>query len=254
MSYRLSGESAFITGAASGIGRASAMLFAAEGARVMACDINDDGEKVAEAICQAGGEAAFVRADVTDEQEVTAAFEAAVGHFGAPGVLFNCAGGSTDADAAVDSLSVDALDQVLRLDLRSVMLCSRAAIPLMVGHGGGSIINMSSFVAFRGVFNIHAYTSAKGALVSLTRAMAGRYARDGIRVNAIAPGIALSERAAARMASGNIAPTLTFSFADYPFATGTPEDIANVALFLASGESRMISAQTIVADGGLSSY
>jgi NAD(P)-dependent dehydrogenase (short-subunit alcohol dehydrogenase family) len=113
---------------------------------------------------------------------------------------------------------------------------------------------MSSFVAFRGVFNIHAYISAKGALVSLTRAMAGRYARDGIRVNAIAPGIALSERAAARMASGNIAPTLTFRFEDYPFATGRPEDIANVALFLASDESRMISAQTIVADGGLSSY
>jgi NAD(P)-dependent dehydrogenase (short-subunit alcohol dehydrogenase family) len=84
--------------------------------------------------------------------------------------------------------------------------------------------------------------------------MAGRYARDRIRVNAIAPGIALSDRAAARMASGNIAPTLTFRFEDYPFATGSPEDIANVALFLASDESRMISAQTIVADGGLSSY
>lgn len=254
MSDRLSGTSAFITGAASGIGRASALLFAAEGARVMACDINADGEKVAAAARQAGGDADFLRADVTNEQEVAAAFDTAAGRLGLPDVLLNCAGGSTDADAAVDSLSVDTLDQVLRVDLRSVILCSRAAIPLMAERGGGSIINMSSFVAFRGIFDIHAYIAAKGALVSLTRAMAGRYARDGIRVNAIAPGIALSERAAARMKSGNIAPTLTFRFDDYPFATGTPEDIANVALFLASGESRMISAQTIVADGGLSSY
>lgn len=255
MSERLRGKTVFITGAASGIGRASAPLFAEEGARVVACDINaDGGEEVAEAIRKDGGDAEFVPADVTDEHAVAQAFRLATGRYGPPDVLYNCAGGSTDDDAAVHELSVDTLDQVLRVDLRSVMLCSRAAIPLMADRGGGSIINMSSFVAFRGVFDIHAYISAKGALVSLTRAMAGRYAKDGIRVNAIAPGIALSERAAARMKSGNIASTLTFSFADYPFATGSPEDIAYVALFLASDESRMISAQTIVADGGLGSY
>lgn len=255
MSERLGGKTAFITGAASGIGRASAVMFASQGARVVACDINaDGGQEVTAAIRDAGGDAGFVRADVTDEQAVAQAFEQATSRYGPPDVLYNCAGGSTNDDAAVDELSVDTLDQVLRVELRSVMLCSRAAIPLMTGRGSGSIINMSSFVAFRGVFNIHAYISAKGALVSLTRAMAGRYARDGIRVNAIAPGIALSERAAARMKSGNIAPTLTFSFEDYPFATGTPEDIASVALFLASDESRMITAQTIVADGGLGSY
>ena len=174
MSERLRGKTVFITGAASGIGRASAPLFAGEGARVVACDINaDGGEEAAEAIRKDGGDAEFVPADVTDEHAVAQAFRLATGRYGPPDVLYNCAGGSTDDDAAVHELSVDTLDQVLRVDLRSVMLCS---------------------------------------------------------------------------------PTLTFSFADYPFATGSPEDIAYVALFLASGESRMISAQTIVADGGLGSY
>ena len=116
---------------------------------------------------------------MTDEQAVARAFAAAADRYGPPNVLHNCAGGSTNDDAAVHELSVDTLDHVLRVDLRSVILCSQAAITMMFGHGGGSIINMSSFVAFRGVFNIHAYISAKGALVSLTRAMAGRYARDG---------------------------------------------------------------------------
>jgi NAD(P)-dependent dehydrogenase (short-subunit alcohol dehydrogenase family) len=176
MTDRLRGKTAFITGAASGIGRASALLFAAEGARIAACDINAaGGEDVAQAIRQGGGDAQFLQADVTDEQAVARAFAAAADRYGPPDVLHNCAGGSTDDDAATGELSVDTLDRVLRVDLRSVILCSQAAIKLMSGHGGGSIINMSSFVAFRGVFNIHAYISAKGALVSLTRAMAGRY-------------------------------------------------------------------------------
>ena len=255
MTDRLRGKTALITGAASGIGRASALLFAAEGARIVACDINaDGGEDVAQAIRKAGGDAEFVHADVTDEQAVA---RRSPQPWAATARRTCCTTARADRPTTMrpsDELSIDTLDHVLRVDLRSVVLCSRAAIPLMTAHGGGSIINMSSFVAFRGVFNIHAYISAKGALVSLTRAMAGRYARDRIRVNAIAPGIALSERAAARMASGNIAPTLTFTFEDYPFATGRPEDIANVALFLASDESRMVTAQTIVADGGLSSY
>jgi NAD(P)-dependent dehydrogenase (short-subunit alcohol dehydrogenase family) len=134
------------------------------------------------------------------------------------------------------------------------MLSCRMAIPPMIESGGGTIVNMASFVAFRGAFDIHAYSAAKGALVSLTRTMAGSYAQHGIRVNAIAPGVALSERAAARITSGNIAEVMTFRWNDYPFAMGTPEDIAHLALFLASDESRMVNAQTISADGGLSSY
>ena len=179
MTDRLRGKTALITGAASGIGRASALLFAAEGARIVVCDINaEGGEDVVQAIRKAGGDAEFIHADVTDERAVAATFAAAADRYGPPDVLHNCAGGSTDDDAAVGGLSVDTLDHVLRVDLRSVVL------------------------------------------VSLTRSKAGRYARDGIRVNAIAPGIALSERAAARLASGNIAPTLTFRFEDCPSPPG----------------------------------
>jgi NAD(P)-dependent dehydrogenase (short-subunit alcohol dehydrogenase family) len=135
MTDRLRGKTAFITGAASGIGRASALLFAAEGARMVACDINaDGGEDVAQAIRQGGGDAEFIHADVTDEQAVARAFAVAADRYGPPDVLHNCAGGSTDDDAATGELSVDTLDRVLRVDLRSVILCSQAAIRLMSGR------------------------------------------------------------------------------------------------------------------------
>jgi NAD(P)-dependent dehydrogenase (short-subunit alcohol dehydrogenase family) len=255
MTNRLDGKLALITGGASGIGRASAALFAGEGARVVITDINSsDGKAAVAEIEQRGGTAVFVEMDVTDERSVADAFTRTRGEFGIVNVLYNCAGGSTNDDAAVHELSTATVDRVLALELKSVMLCCRRAIPPMIESGGGTIINMASFVAFRGAFDIHAYSAAKGALVSLTRTMAGSYAQHGIRVNAIAPGVALSERAAARIRSGNIGEVMTFRWSDYPFAMGTPVDIAHLALFLASDESRMVNAQTISADGGLSSY
>lgn len=255
MSDRLKDRLAVITGGASGIGRASAILFAVEGARVVVCDVDlGAGEEVCEGIRAVGGRAWFRATDVTDEQAVADTFRWVDENAGSVDVLYNCAGGSTNDDAPVERLSIDTLDHVLRLELRSVMLCSREAVPRMRSHGSGAILNMASFVAFRGVFDIHAYIASKGALVSLTRAMAASNAPHNIRVNAIAPGIALSERAAARIKEANVAGAMTFKWSDYPFAMGTPDDIANVALFLASDESRMITGQTIVADGGLSSY
>jgi NAD(P)-dependent dehydrogenase (short-subunit alcohol dehydrogenase family) len=255
MTDRMAGKTALITGGASGIGRASAGLFAAEGARVVVCDINTEaGEETLGELQAAGADASFLAVDVTDESSVDAVIAEVDSSVGPIDVLYNCAGGSTNDDAAVDSLDLGVIDHVVRLELVSAMLCSRRAVPIMRANGGGSIINMSSFVAFRGVFDIHAYTAAKGALVSLTRAMAGSYAKDRIRVNAIAPGVALTERAAARMQSSNIAPVMPFDWEDYPFGLGRPEDIAAIALFLASDESRMVNAQTIVADGGLGSY
>lgn len=255
MTDRLAGRTALVTGGASGIGRASARLFAAEGAHVILCDIDEEGgAATAAGIVDDGGSAAFIAVDLTRPESVDALFDEVTAGVGTIDVLYNCAGGSTDDDTTVDKLEPGVIDHVLRLELVSAMLCSRRAVPLMIEAGGGSIINMASFVAFRGVFDIHAYTAAKGALVSLTRSMAGSYARDHIRVNAIAPGVALTERAAARMQSGNIAPVMPFSWDDYPFGLGRPEEIANIALFLASDESRMINAQTIVADGGLGAY
>lgn len=255
MSERLVGKTALITGGASGIGRAAALLFAKEGARVAIADINEAaGEQVVDDIGSAGGAASFYPTDVTSAASVDELFGRLDGDVAALNILYNCAGGSTDADAAVDALEVTTIEHVLRLELVSAMLCSRRGVPMLIAAGGGSVINMSSFVAFRGVFDIHAYTAAKGGLVALTRSMAGTYAKAGVRVNAIAPGVALTERAAARMQAGNIATVMPFSWEDYPFGRGRPEDIAALALFLASDESRMVNAQTILADGGLSSY
>jgi NAD(P)-dependent dehydrogenase (short-subunit alcohol dehydrogenase family) len=255
MTDRLAGKTALITGGASGIGHASAGLYAGEGARVVICDINEDAGNAAVDELEAAGAAAWFRPmDVTDESSVEAVFRDVVAGIGPIDVLYNCAGGSTNDDAAVHSLETSVISHVFRLELMSAMLCSKQAVPIMKENGGGVIINMSSFVAFRGVFDIHAYTAAKGGLVSLTRAMAGSYARDGIRVNAIAPGVALTERAAARMQASNIASVMPFDWEDYPFGLGRPEDIAHIAVFLASDESRMINGQTIAADGGLGAY
>lgn len=255
MPGRLDGKTALITGGASGIGRASALLFAGEGARVAIADINEsDGERTADEVRSAGGQAWFYKTDVTSEESIEQMYAAFDRDAGDLRILYNCAGGSTDADSDVTGLEVKTIEHVLNLELVSAMLCSRRGIPRVIAAGGGSVINMSSFVAFRGVFDIHAYTAAKGALVALTRSMAGSYAKDGVRVNAIAPGVALTERAAARMRAGNIAPVMPFSWDDYPFGRGRAEDIAAVALFLASDESRMVNAQTILADGGLGAY
>jgi NAD(P)-dependent dehydrogenase (short-subunit alcohol dehydrogenase family) len=252
------GKVIVITGGASGIGRASAILLARRGARVAVCDINEiAGNHVINEIRGEGGDAEFIPTDVTDENQIEASFRQIVNSYGCVDVLHNCAGGSTSNDAAVDRLTADTIEQVFRLDLRSVMLCSREALPGMIENGGGSIINMSSFVAFRGVWDTHAYTAAKGAIAALTRTMAGTYAKLGVRVNAIAPGAAMSERTRARLKDPNVVNSASYklvSFDDYPFAAGTPEEIAHIVLFLSSDESRLINGQTIVADGGMSAY
>lgn len=254
-SGRLEGKVALITGGGSGIGRASALRFAREGAQIAVSDINAEaGESLVAEATNSGYDILFTRTDVTDASSVARAFEAVDDRFGGLDVLYNCAGGSTSADSSVEQLTAETVDDVMKLEVGSVFACSKEALPRLAARGGGVVVNMSSFVAFRGVWNIHAYIAAKGALVSLTRAMAGAYANKRIRVNAIAPGIALSERAAARISDGNIAGVMTFGWDDYPLAIGRPEDIASVALFLCSDESVMVTGQTIVADGGLSAY
>lgn len=252
MAGRLHDKVSFISGAASGIGRASALAFAREGSRLVLADINTEAnDELARELREAGAQVLAQRVDVTDEASIAAAFAAAA-EVGPLNVLFNCAGGSTSDDAPVTELSVAVIGPTFQLEVQSAMLCSRAAIPLMTS--GGSIVNMTSFAAFRGTVRIHAYAAAKGAVDALTRAMAGTYAKSGIRVNAIAPGVALSERARRRISESNVAADLTFAWEDYPFAMGEPEDIASVALFLASDESRMVTGHTLMADGGLTSY
>jgi NAD(P)-dependent dehydrogenase (short-subunit alcohol dehydrogenase family) len=252
---RLSGRTAFITGAAAGIGAASARLFAQAGADLILVDRDREGlTAIAGELEPYGNKVLPLQVDLTDETAVEQAFIEARGTFQSLHVLFNCAGGSTGEDNVVENLTADIWTRTLELELLTVGHCSKWGVPWLRDSGGGSVINMSSFAAYRGTVRIHAYAAAKGAVSSLTRAMAGSHAADRIRVNAIAPGFALTERAKRRIQEPNVAASLTFEYDDYPFALGAPEDIAAVALFLASEESRMVNGQTIMADGGLTSY
>jgi NAD(P)-dependent dehydrogenase (short-subunit alcohol dehydrogenase family) len=255
---RLGGRVALISGGAWGIGRAAAELFAREGAKVAIADID---EKAGRALADTIGSAAlFVRTDVTDEASVQAAVAAVERAFGKLDILFNCAGGSTGEDAPIGKVDVAAVwDKTMRLDLLGTINCCQHAIPAIARAGGGAVVNMSSGAALRGASPAHLYTAAKGGIVSLTRALAGTYATSNVRVNAICAGRILTERILARYGTPADPKPAEDQQADqrvkaYPFWVGRPEDIANVALFLASEESRMITGAAIPADGGRSAY
>lgn len=254
---RLDDKVAIVTGGGIGIGRAAALRFAAEGARVVVAELNPAlGQGTEELIRAASGEATFVQTDVTDADQVAAMTDATMAAYDSIDVLYNCAGGSIPEDGAVDDIDFAAVyDHTMSLDLGGTMLCSRHAVPHMIATGGGSIVNMSSLAALSGV-NMHVYAAAKGGIISLTRSMAASYARHGIRVNAICPGFVLTERVRARFgAPAGERPAQTAKTARrYPFGVGEPDEIANVALFLASNEARMITAAIIPAEGGMSVY
>jgi NAD(P)-dependent dehydrogenase (short-subunit alcohol dehydrogenase family) len=251
---RLEGKVAVITGGGSGIGRASARLFVAEGAKVVVAEIDTAlGEASAR---EAGANARFIRTDVTDEESVKQMVQQARDMFGRIDVLLNCAGGSIRADRQVTEVDPAVWDHTINLDMKGPFLCCRHVIPVMVEQGNGSVVNFSSVVALRGNHIAHVYVMAKGALISFTQSLAGAYSTKGIRANAICPGVVLTERVAARFSGGN---HIRFGgvenmAAQYPFAIGQPEDIANVALFLASDESRMVNGAAIPAEGGFSAY
>lgn len=266
MHGRLEDKVAFLTGAGSGIARASAHLFAREGARVIVAEINQArGQQVCADINASGGEALFVTTDVTQPDSVEHALAAGVERFGKINVLVNAAGGSIREDRSVTSVDLDVWDHTINLDLKGPFLCCKFGIPHLIAAGGGAVVNFSSVVALKGNFPGHVYSSAKGAIISFTQALAGRYWRDNIRANAIAPGLILSERILerssldpasdpqAQMEAARIANERIFD-EQHPFAVGTPEDIANVALFLASDEARMVNGAVIPAEGGLSKY
>jgi NAD(P)-dependent dehydrogenase (short-subunit alcohol dehydrogenase family) len=200
--------------------------------------------------------ARFVRTDVTDEESVKQMVQQARDAFGHLDILLNCAGGSLREDRPVTEVDLSVWDHTINLDMKGPFLCCRHVIPVMLEQGKGSVVNFSSVVALRGNHIAHVYVMAKGGLISFTRALAGAYSSKGIRVNAICPGVVLTERVRSRFTGGN---HIRFGGLDnmaerYPFAVGQPEDIANVALFLASDESRMVNGAAIPAEGGFSAY
>ncbi len=184
---------------------------------------------------------------------------ATVDRYGQIDVLFNCAGGSLPDDGPVTEVDLDLWAPTMDVNVRGTIHGCRAAIPAMIRSGGGSIVNMTSVCALLGNHPLHLYSAAKGAIISLTRALAGQYWSDGIRANAIAPGMVLTDRVRARAEamtedSGTNPVGTAMGFDVHPFAVGTPEDLAAIVLFLASEESRMINGAVIPAEGGLSAY
>ena len=251
---RLANKVAIITGGGSGIGRASARLFAAEGAKVVVAEIDETlGQASA---TEAGPAARFIRTDVTSDDSVAQMVRETQAAFGRIDVLLNCAGGSVPEDRHVIEVDLSVWDRTIALDMKGPFLCCRHVIPLMVAQGAGSVVNFSSVVALRGNHYAHVYTAAKGGIIAFTQALAGAYSPRGIRANAICPGVILTDRVKSRFVDGN---AIRFGGIDnmasrYPFGVGEPEDIANVALFLASDKSRMVNGAAIPAEGGMSAY
>jgi NAD(P)-dependent dehydrogenase (short-subunit alcohol dehydrogenase family) len=242
-SQRLAGKVAIITGAAAGIGRAAAKLFAAAGAAVVVADIAEQGgASVVEDIKGRGGNALFVRADVADAPSVKSCVARTVEHYGRLDVLYNNAGGSSSDDGRVTEISAEILTRVMAVNLLGTWHFCHYGIPEIVRCGGGSLINTSSALAAgMQAGSRHAYTAAKGGVLSLTRAIALDYAGQRVRANVIVPGFTASERVARDVESH---PQLTGRIKEqHPLGYGQPLSVGYLALYLASDESAQTTGQ-----------
>ena len=260
---KLEGKVAFLTGGGAGIAKATAKLFVAEGAKVALIELNPEvGQRAEREIVDAGGEALFVETDVTQDESMRRAVERTVSRFGRLDILFNCAGGSLQEDVPVHEMDLDVWHRTIALNLLHPFLSCRHGIPHLIKAGGGSIVNVTSHLGLIGSMK-PAYAATKGGIISFTKTLAAQYVKYGIRANAIAPGSIRTERQIKRYENKEFMLAEKPSAAArersvfqklYPFSKGEPEDIAAIALFLASDDSRMLTGTTIAADGGRSSY
>jgi len=246
---RLDDKVAVITGAGGGMGREAAILFTEEGARVCVADV--DREAAEETVSLCTGEALAVEVDVGNEEQVSSMYEQTASLFGGVDVLYNNAGISPGDDASVLETSVEAWQRVQDVNAKGVFLCCKHGIPLLLDRGGGSVINVASFVAIVGAATSQiSYTASKGAVLAMSRELAVEFARRGVRVNALCPGPVET-------------PLLLSIYGDDPAAferrrihwpTGRlarPREIVQAALFLASDDSSYVTGATFLVDGGL---
>ena len=232
------------------MGREAAVAFAEEGASVCAADVGLEAVEETVSLC-ADGSAFAVRADVSSEDDVRALYAATAERFGGVDVLYNNAGISPDDDASVLDTSVEAWDRVLAVNATGVFLCCKHGIPYLLERGGGSVINVASFVAILGAATSQiSYTASKGAVLAMSKELGVQFAREGVRVNALCPGPVET-------------PLLLAIFGDDPAAfarrqvhwptgrLGKPREVVNAALFLASDESSFVNGAAFVVDGGI---
>ncbi len=245
---QLDGKVAVITGAAGGMGRDAAILFSEEGAQVCLADVDGD---AAEQAASEVREGFATRVDVADPESVQAMYVATAERYGGIDVLYNNAGISPEEDASILETDPEAWDRVLDVNAKGVFLCCKYGIPHLLQRGGGSVINVASFVALVGAATSQiSYTASKGAVLSMSRELAVQFARQGVRVNALCPGPVET-------------PLLLRIFGDDPAAyerrrvhlpmgrLAKPREIVNAALFLASDESSYVNGSTFLVDGGL---
>jgi NAD(P)-dependent dehydrogenase (short-subunit alcohol dehydrogenase family) len=249
---RLENKIALITGVGTGMGRQAALTFTREGACVIGCDINvPKGEDCLEQVTRAGGKAIFFRCDVGDEAQVASVVQRGVAHYGKLDILYNNAGIGPPTDTHAADLPLEVWEWVMRINATGTFLCSKHAIPHLVANGGGSVINIASTAGVKGgtAIPITAYGSSKAAVLGLTKQLAAQYAKYKVRVNALLPGPIDTPILDPFLGDANV--KQAFSVGLPLGRMGVPDDVVNLALYLASDESSYMTGAWILIDGGM---